>query len=252
MKVLYFTSTGNCLYAARKTGGEVISIVQAVKNNQYEFKDEKIGIVFPVYGLCIPPYIKDFLSKARFNCSYLFAIVTYGFYAGATVTDLINTADKYGIHFDYIKKVKMVENYIPGFEMKKEIGKVSETNIDEALDSIVAEIKAGKKAVKGDSAINRFMTWTHSKKYAYNLGEGFTSNYKIEDSCKGCGICAKVCPMDNITIEEGRPVFGTNCISCLACTQNCPQNSIRMDKEKSIKRYRNSHIALEDIVNSNK
>lgn len=47
MKILYFTATGNSLAVAKKLGGELISIPQAIKNNQYEIKDDVIGFVFP-------------------------------------------------------------------------------------------------------------------------------------------------------------------------------------------------------------
>ena len=51
MKILYFTSTGNSLYVAKSLGGEVYSIAKMLKRGKLEFKDEKIGFVFPVYAM---------------------------------------------------------------------------------------------------------------------------------------------------------------------------------------------------------
>jgi flavodoxin/NAD-dependent dihydropyrimidine dehydrogenase PreA subunit len=48
-----------------------------------------------------------------------------------------------------------------------------------------------------------------------------------KDQCGGCGLCVKLCPMSNITADEnGRPVWGSNCILCLYCEMKCPNEAI--------------------------
>ena len=44
MTILYFTATGNSLYVAKRLGGKLISIPQMIKENKYEFSDERIGL----------------------------------------------------------------------------------------------------------------------------------------------------------------------------------------------------------------
>lgn len=58
MKIFYFTGTGNSLYIAKKFGGELYSIPQVLKGNEYVFEDEKIGIIFPTYGFSVPTIVK--------------------------------------------------------------------------------------------------------------------------------------------------------------------------------------------------
>jgi len=252
MTILYFTATGNCLHVAKKIGGKLYSIPQMEKNNQYMFEDESIGLVFPDYGLCVPPYINEFLHKVQFKCNYLFAVITYGFFSGGVTNHLLDIADERNIGFSYVNKLKMVENYLPGFEMQKEKKKEKKKNIDENLKKIISDITKRKLWICQDSWLSKILTQVHQKSYGYDIGIGETKKYHIEDACKECKICEQVCPMNNISIENGKPVFSNRCCSCLSCIQNCPEKAIRIDGEKSIERYRNSDIGLDEIIASNR
>ncbi|WP_167957446.1 EFR1 family ferrodoxin [Anaerosporobacter faecicola] len=248
MTILYFSTTGNNIYVAKKFGGKAISMVQANKQEKLEFVDDQIGIVVPVYGLCIPPYVNEFLHKVTLRSPYIFGVVTYGFYAGATINQLEKIGKECGIPFAYINKLEMVENYLPGFEMEKE--KKKHADVDEKLSLIINDVKEKQKKITRATVVGKFLTKTHEMKYAYPIGIGTTTYFQVEDSCTGCGICGKVCPMDNIELKE-KPVFGQQCSSCMACTQNCPKNAIRMTNEKSRARYRNEHVSLEEIIKAN-
>lgn len=251
MTILYFTSTGNSLYAAKQIGGTLISIPQAGKQGNFQFEDDAIGLVFPVYGLCVPPLVEEFIAKAVLKTDYLFGILTYGFYAGAALGQLAQLGEKNGLHFSYLNTWKTVENYLPGFDMAKEQRKFTETQ-QKALDAVVEDIRKRRAWQKHNSMLDRFMTWTHKKHYAYSCGQGLTGQYQITESCRGCKICAQVCPMDNIRIENNRPAFANQCISCLACTQNCPENAIRLTTEKSQTRYRCPEVTLQELISANR
>ncbi|MCC0682910.1 EFR1 family ferrodoxin [Clostridioides sp. ZZV15-6383] len=75
------------------------------------------------------------------------------------------------------------------------------------------------------------------------------SHFSIDDIFIECGICSKVCPVDNINIEEGRPRFLHNCEHCLACVHWCPKQAIQWkDVTKNRKRYHNPNVKLEDMI----
>ncbi len=94
------------------------------------------------------------------------------------------------------------------------------------------------------------MDWWH-KRLAVPILRGDTAQaYIVDDSCIRCGICAKICPANNITVASAVE-FGNACEVCYACLQNCPQNALHMREERSAMRFRNEHVKLADIIAAN-
>ena len=246
MKVLYFSSTGNNLFVAKKTDGTILSIPSLIEKGQYSFKDDSIGIVFPIYGLCIPPYIEKFIKNLNAECEYLFAIATYGFFPGSVCGQLSQRKLKNGRSFDYINKLKMAENCITFSDMTNQKG--DSMKQQKNLEAILRDISAKKKYVRPDSLLGKIMTTHHVKNYEFPTGAGITDKITISKSCTSCGTCTKVCPMNNIRINGSVPEFGKNCISCGGCLQNCPSNALHHIQEKSSARYRNPHIQLKELM----
>lgn len=48
--------------------------------------------------------------------------------------------------------------------------------------------------------------------------------------CVACGVCANTCPMEAITIEDGKYAFvdTTKCVSCKKCINLCPASTIEI------------------------
>ena len=61
-----------------------------------------------------------------------------------------------------------------------------------------------------------------------------------QDRCKGCGLCAAVCPKHILTLEAGTNVKGYHpasctdeaaCIGCASCAKMCPDSIITIHKD---------------------
>ena len=246
MTILYFSSTGNCLYLAKRIGGEVISIPDCKKGSVYYFEDDRVGVVFPVYGLCVPPFIEEFLENTEITTEYFFAIATYGFFPGAVCRQVGQIQTKNGRGFDYANRLKMAENCVTFSDMAKQKGDSDKQQ--KCIAEILNDLSSEKKMIRSDSLFKRFMTRNHLKDYEFPIGVGITESIRINDACIGCETCVRLCPMENITIINNRPLFGNNCVSCGACLQHCPTNAIHHEKEKSSARYRNPHIDINELM----
>ncbi len=50
-----------------------------------------------------------------------------------------------------------------------------------------------------------------------------------KDECTACGLCADVCPVDAIKVDDVAVVDAETCTDCSACVDECPVDAITMD-----------------------
>ncbi len=247
--VFYFTATGNSLYVARQFDENPISIVKTQKNATY--LDESIGIICPTYCGEIPKIVFNFIKNSKFNTPYLYLILTYGMSESDCPEFTYNQCKKVSVTFDYISFVKMVDNYLPAFDMAEE--KKIDKEIPSQIERIRREIESHKKdiPVANDEGRKLHKRVATMNKIFPTMNNG--SLLKITDKCNGCGICAKVCPLDNFEITNGKAKrINKKCEFCLACIQHCPNKAISLKSDKNANaRYINEHISLDEIIKSN-
>jgi len=239
MTIFYFTATGNSLAVAKHIGGTLISIPQVVDSDNLHYKDDAIGIVFPIYWWNLPVMVRRFLDKANFEADYTFAIGTYGNVTGAVMTRFKG--------FDYTNCLRMVDNYIPVFDMGAETEKLPKKRVDEYTAKIVADINDRKHMNVKANFITKAMTAIFGRIFKPDKN---ARKYIVNDKCNNCGVCTQVCLAKNIAVTD-KVSFNDCCEGCLACLHHCPQNALHVKSEKSDKRWRNPEISLKEIIDAN-
>ena len=250
--VFYFTATGNSLYAARHFSDAPVSIPQIMRGTKRHFSDDTIGIVCPVYAGEPPKLILRFLQESSFQTEYFYVILTYGFDQSDAPEFTAKLAEEAGIHVDYAAAIQMVDNYLPMFDMDAEMAldKHIEEQLAGAVKAVNGRVREIPEASEEGRRLHAQVAAMNRENPAFNNGSQIT----VSENCIGCGICEKVCPIDNFYIENKRAMRKENtCEFCLACAQNCPQKAISLsmaDKNPDA-RYRNPNISLQEIIEAN-
>ncbi|MDR2796939.1 MAG: EFR1 family ferrodoxin [Treponema sp.] len=158
MTIFYFTATGNSLFVAKTIGGKLYSIPQLLKGRYFNFEDDIIGFIFPIYGFALPRIIRKFLENIKYKSNYTFAIGTYGNMHGSCMNNLVKYFTKRGWKLNYADTILMVDNYLPIFEMSNQLQIMQDKHIDEHLKTIVNNINIKKAYIPKTTIKERIFT----------------------------------------------------------------------------------------------
>lgn len=250
MKIFYFTGSGNSLYIAKKFGGELYSIAQILKGEQYVFEDEKIGLIFPTYGLSVPNIVKEFIEKVKLKSPYIFVIMTYGNNNGNATKWVTSFAKKHDINISYSNSIEMTGNHIPLVDIEKQ--KSLDKNIEENINELINDVSNNRSYINNGKIIGSFLRNTLKIVNKVHPMDS-PANFSVNDECIKCSTCIKVCPRANVSYNESKCIiFGNHCESCLSCVNNCPKKAIQVKGDKNPNaRFRNDNVSLKEIIDSN-
>ena len=243
--ILYFSGTGNSEYVAKRIGekisDQVVSLFEKIRAGDFsEMHSSRAWVVVaPTYAWRIPRMVQTWLEHTDFVGNRdIYFVMTCGGSIGNAGKYLQRLCDAKQWHYMGCAAITMPENYIALFTTPAEkealeiIGRAENTIEKTAL--LIGQGKAfSQPAVtlqdKMNSAmINRvfYPMFVHAKKFY------------ATDACISCGKCADVCPLCNVRLENGRPVWGANCTHCMACISRCPSEAIEYgEHSKGMPRY---------------
>lgn len=253
--IYYFTGTGNSLYAAKYISKEIRNssvkpIVKSINEGTLTDDAETIGIVFPLYYGGLPEVVIKFLSEIKLRKdAYIFAVCTRGKTSGHAMSQIDNILKDKQFYLNASFYVTMPSNYLRIYDMKSQ-DKVMEIikKSDKRLGEIVRTIRTKENNSIKSSVAKPLMKAVY-KNYFIRKVHAMDKGFHVDESCTSCGVCMRVCPVDNIKIIDGHPIWGHNCQDCMACIQLCSSKSIQIGN-KTIKRgrYKNPFIHIDEIM----
>ena len=234
--VLYFSGTGNSRYVARKiaevSGDERISIGQKLKSGDFsEIRSEKpLVFVGPVYAGRLPRVMEEYIRKVKFiGTQRAYFIVTCAQTPWVTVQYVEKLCAEKGFSLLGFNSIVMPQGYIAGGgtqpkEVNDKILKAAEPKIISIAETIrdkqmLAKEQPGKAMMS--KVLNPIM-------YSMMIS---AKGFRVTDKCSGCGKCVQRCPLNNIRLANGKPVWGDQCTHCMACIAGCPNEAIEYGKK---------------------
>ena len=230
--ILYFSATGNCKHVAKciaeEFGDTALSILEAPKEFSLK-KGEMLGIVTPTYFWELPTIVRDYLTELSPDMpgdNYTFLIATFGTTPGATGEEARHILSANGILLDAAYSIRMPDNWTVWFDLS-DPEKVAAQNAkaDIQIKKVTEQIR---KETLGNHQMPRVPYFMQTFTDAAFTSARQTSNLHLEGSCIGCGLCAKICPVNAIEIKDGKPVWvKDHCALCFGCLHHCPKFAIQ-------------------------
>jgi ferredoxin/flavodoxin len=252
--IFCFTGTGNSLAVARDIAGKlgdtkVVSIAEAMSENNVDLPYDRIGFVFPVYYSSVPAIVKRFIAKLSFDKSqYIFGVVTFGGSQGMTFSQLDQRIAERGGILGAGFGVRMPGNYIVKYgAFPPAIQRVLFKREKKRVNDISMMIRERGSARIPKGCLSSWLTAGFVNKILANFSS-MAGNYHSTDKCNGCGTCERVCPVGNIHLEGRKPNWGNSCELCVACIQWCPRQAIEYaDITTKRKRYQHPEVGAADL-----
>ena len=128
-------------------------------------------------------------------------------------------------------QIIMPENYIAMFHAPQaEQARRIVEQAAPALQKVLAQLRAGQEfSPLRDTLYDRFMSGPVNPAFYRFFVKA--DAFRATDACIGCGKCMELCPLNNIRLENGKPVWGKNCTHCMACICYCPKEAIEYGKK---------------------
>lgn len=236
--IFYFSGTGNTMWVTEQVQAffiennvecEIYSIEQVNQSETALICEEadRVGFAYPIYGSDLPEPMKFFLDELPSISKKVFVYCTQLAFSGDGAwvykNELIDKGYEiaHSAHFIMPHNITLTPVLFPitGKRLHGLILKFSKWRAKRFVDAILRN--------------KRF----HNGKHGYLLGMIQRGPYRkylpvlqtlvgVDESiCISCGICARICPMDNIVMEDF-PEFRGQCTECMRCYNFCPVSAI--------------------------
>lgn len=243
--ILYFSGTGNSRYVAERVaaaGETVVSLNARIKaaDTGTLAVDGRLVVVTPTYAWRIPRVVRDHLRQTELRgAEGVWFVMTCGSEIGnAAKYNRALCAEK-GLAYRGTVGIVMPENYIAMFDAPEvEEARAIVRRAESSIDRVAAALAQGVDfPAPRCSLYDRFMSApVNPAFYAFCVK---AKDFTASDVCTGCGACAARCPMNNITLRSGKPVWSEACTHCMACICCCPAEAIEYGKKsRGQPRYR--------------
>ena len=262
--VLYFSATGNTEFIAqelaKRLDDECVNLLNRIqtRNHSTLHSEKPFVICAPVYVCEMPRFMSSYLKQQTFSGSRdVYCIFTSGGYCGISGVLAKSIFRKKHMNYRGHAEFKMPRNYVASDAYAMLSREETEARILTAygmLDGVASNIRGGNPLTARHVFLFETVitvpfnpVWCKFKLRAKNF---FTT-----EKCVGCGKCTMLCALNNITLQDRKPVWGDACTHCMACIGNCPTGAIEygtITQAKEKYNFRKYHYVVKELEKQQK
>ncbi len=250
---IYLSGTGNTKHCLEK----LLSVIDPkaemipIENHDAVGKivdNDEIILAYPTQFSNVPYMVKDFIQKNEklWDGKKVFCVTTMGAFSGDGAGCSARLLKKYGAKILGGLQVKMPDSVCDSKMLKKPFSVNQELlrKADEKIEQVGIKIRNdGTYPREGLSIFAHMAGLFGQRLWFYGKTKNYSKNLKINDSCIGCGLCARKCPMQNISITDGRAHAKDQCAMCYRCISLCPQKAITLLGKEVVEQTRYEKFA---------
>lgn len=255
--IYYYTGTGNSLWTARRLADElgdamVRPMIDVIKEGAAP-QAEVVGLVFPVHSWGVPSLVIEFLKVIAKNpARYYFACAVNAGQVSRTLVQLQKLMRSLGMPLSAGFDIALPSNYIPWggpgtAEHRQELYDAAALKVER----VAAYVSGGESGLVEKGPLWQRVVFSAIYKLSFGAMPRMDRSFWVDEKCNSCAVCAGVCPVDNIVMEQGRPTWQHHCEQCLACLQWCPREAIQYGKKTpAYERYHHPEVKLKDMMSA--
>ncbi len=257
----YFSGTGNTLLivkAMKKTfeeKGVEVRLRRIEKNPVIDSDSDIIGLAFPVAVQGTYPFVWNFIKSLPPSYGKkIFMVDTMESFSGGVIGPMKKIVKRKGYRPIGALEIRMPSNLLnKKIDMDENSLKIK-SGIEKA-EKYAEKLLSGQTEWKRVPVISDFMSIFSKSKILWRLFRKLFKMKSDKDKCTKCGLCEKLCPVDNVTVEN-LVHFDNSCVFCIRCVSFCPAEAISIEgfgKQIEFKRYRSVKVSelLEDYDEEN-